>query len=298
MLSNKTEGTKGLIAIIGAMLAWGLFPIYWQLLIPINSWILILYRVFTVCVYSFLFAVRKYTLAEIFKPLKDRKVLLKFLLAGIIITLNWSVYIYAVNSNQVVQSAVGYYIEPLVICLVGNLLFREKFTKYNVTALILAALAVVLLLVHFRALPTIALVLAFSFSIYTAIKKTLDLPPILATVYETMFIAPLTLIAIIYLETHGMGAMSMATGTPQYLLMLLCGMVTLLPMVLYAYAIPRVSMFKLGMFSYLSPTIALIVGITLLGESLDMMQVFCFVIIWIGLVVFSYGEYKNSKETL
>lgn len=296
MMNSKNEYKKGIAAILSCMVLWGVLPIYWQALIPISSWVIILYRILTVCLYSVIAARFKYSFKEIFAPLKDKKTLITYIASGTIITLNWSIYIYAVNANQVVQSSLGYYIEPLAICLIGYLLFHEKLNKYNITAILFATVAIVVLLVHFGELPKISLLLALTFAVYTAIKKNANQPALLTMVYETFFLAPFALIAIIYLETHGMGAL--VVGDPlKYGLMLLCGLFTLIPLAAFAFAAKRLPMFQLGMFEYVSPTISLIIGITLLGESVDLVQIACFGLIWIGLVFFSYGEFKTYKTS-
>lgn len=294
MINSRSEYKKGLIAVISTLVLWGVLPVYWQMLIPISSWVIIVYRILTVFLYSIIVARFKYTFKEIFEPLKDRKTLTTFFLSGFVITANWSIFIYAVNSNQVVQTATGYYIEPLMICLVGNIIFREKFTKYSITSIAIASLAVVIMLVHFRQVPTIALLLAFTFSLYTAIKKSVSQPPILSMVYETIFLAPFALVVIIYMEKNGIGALAVADAG-KYMLMLLCGVLTLIPLTLFAYAAQRVPMFHLGMAEYISPSLNLILGVTILGESVDGTQMICFLLIWTSLVIFTIGEYKAFK---
>lgn len=295
MLESKTEYKKGLFAVLFTLVLWGFLPIYWQMLIPISSWVIILYRILTVFLYSIVAARFRYSFREIFEPLKNKKTLLTFLLSGIVITANWSIFIYAVNSNQVVQSSTGYYIEPLVICLIGNIIFKEKFTKYNISAILIASLAVVIILVHFGELPHIALLLAFTFALYTAIKKSVSQPPLLSMVYETIFLAPIALVAIIYLEKNNMGALAVATPG-KYALLLLCGLLTLIPLGLYSFGAQRMPMFHLGMSEYIAPTIQLILGVTVLGESIDSVQILSFALIWFGLVIFTFGEYKAYKK--
>lgn len=296
---NRNEHRKGIIGILAAMVMWGFLPIYWQALRPINSWVIILYRIVLVFVYSVIAARFSYSFKEIFEPLKDREVRRTYFSAGLFCTINWSTYIYGVNAGEVVQCSLGYYIQPLMICLIGILFFREKVTKYNLIAMLLASLSIGILLFHFGEIPALAIMLAATFSIYAAIKKNAAQPPLISLVYETMLFVPPALIAIIYLEATGKGALSSATGMGQYGLLYLCGVFTLVPLGLFAYAAQRCTMFDLGLLEYVSPTLSLIVGITVLGESVDMVQVVGFAIIWLGLVFFSYGhfrEFRNEKK--
>lgn len=294
-MNAKSDYKKGMLAVIVSMLIWGVLPVYWQALRPISSWVIILYRILLVFVYSLIFARTRYTFREIFAPLKDRRTRLTYFTAGAVVTVNWSIYIYAVNSNQIVQSSIGYYIEPLMICLVGIVFFKEKLTKFNLPAMLMALAAVILLLVHFGELPSIALLLAITFSAYTAIKKTARQPALVSLVFETMLFALPALGVIIYLEATGRGAISAAVSPGQYALLFACGLVTMTPLAMFAYGAQRCPMFHIGLSEYISPSISLVLSLVFLGESVDIVQIIGFATIWIGLVFFTYGEYKQLK---
>ena len=285
----------GLLCVIGCQLFWGVCPIYWQALMPIPSWIIILYRIVTMFVYSYIAARFRFSREEIWGPLKDRAVRRKYFTAGLILTANWSTYIWAMTSGRVIQASIGYYIEPIVICAVGILVFREKLTKYNLTAMIFAAAAIVLILVHYRQVPGVALGLAGTWAAYSAIKKTSDLPVLLTMVYETMIYAVICFFVIIYIETRGMGALSM--GVPgKYALMFLSGLITLIPVGLFSVSAKKVSLLVIGLCQYISPTMSLLLGIFVFKEPFDRVQAIALVIIWTGLAVFTYGEFMNSRK--
>ena len=285
----------GLLCVIGCQLFWGVCPIYWQALMPIPSWIIILYRIVTMFVYSYIAARFRFSREEIWGPLKDRAVRRKYFTAGLILTANWSTYIWAMTSGRVIQASIGYYIEPIVICAVGILVFREKLTKYNLTAIIFAAAAIVLILVHYRQVPGVALGLAGTWAAYSAIKKTSDLPVLLTMVYETMIYAVICFFVIIYIETRGMGALSM--GVPgKYALMFLSGLITLIPVGLFSVSAKKVSLLVIGLCQYISPTMSLLLGIFVFKEPFDRVQAIALVIIWTGLAVFTYGEFMNSRK--
>ena len=292
---QTTEYRSGLIASIGCMTLWGVLPVYWKALVPISSWMIIIYRILLVHVFAMLLARTRFSWAEIFGPIRhDRKLGLKFLGAGTIITINWSTYIWAVNAGHVIEASIGYYIEPLMVCVFGMIFFRERLTRYKTAAMVLAAAAVILLLVHFHAIPGISLGIALSFAIYSAIKKTVSQPPLISLVYETIFFAPSALVAIIWLEAKGMGALGV--GEPyQYGLLLLCGLVTVIPLSLFASAAQKVPMFTLGLTEYISPTLSLILGVFFYREPFDGIQFLAVAIIWVGLVFFSVGELKEQR---
>lgn len=278
------------------MVLWGVLPIYWKSLIPISSWTIILYRIVLVFVSSLILARPKYTLREIFAPLRaDRSMTRRLLAAGLLITVNWSTFIWAVNAGHVVDTSIGYYIQPLAVCLFGIFLFHEKMTRYKAIAMCLAACSVIILLVHFHRLPWISLGLALTFSVYSAIKKSVTLPPLLSLVYETIFLTPFALVAIIWLELQGMGAFAVASPG-QIGLLFLCGFLTAIPLALFASAAQKITLFALGLVEYLSPSISLTLGVLLFHEAFDRVQFFAVGLIWVGLCFFTIGEYREHQN--
>ena len=291
-----SEYKKGVLCVLACQLIWGFCPIYWEALVPIPSWIIILYRIVTMFVYSYIGARLKYSREEIFGPLGDRAIRRKYFAAGLILTVNWSIYIWAMTTEHVIQASIGYYIEPIVICAVGIVVFKERLTRYNITAMIFALIAIAVILIHFRQIPGVALGLAGTWAVYSAIKKTSELPPIIALVYETMVYAVIALFAILYIETKGIGAISMNIPG-KYAMMFLSGLVTLIPVALFAVAAKKVSLFVIGLAQYISPTISLLLGIFMFKEPIDATQIIAFIIIWAGLCIFTYGEFKTVKDT-
>lgn len=283
--------------ILLCMLLWGVLPIYWKSLVPISSWVIIVYRILLVFVMAVLFALRNHTWQEIWAPLKeDRKTVKTLAIAGFIITANWSTYIWAVNAGYILQASLGYYIEPLAVCLFGIVLFHEQVTKYKLTAMLFAVAAVVLIILHFGQVPGVALGLVVTFSVYSAIKRSITIDPELSMIYETMWLAPFALVVAIYLEVTGKGAL--AAGEPyQYGLLMLCGLFTVVPLILFASAAQKTSMFVLGLAEYINPTLQLLIGVFVYHETLDLVQLGAFGIIWIGLVFFTYGELKGYKTS-
>lgn len=294
--SNKTLYKKGLAFAVSCSVLWGVLPIYWHALRPIDSTAILLYRIFLVWLVCFLISLKKYGLQEIKKHLKPKGARLKFFLTGLLITFNWHLYVWAVNADQVIQTCVGYYIEPLVIGLFGIVLFKEKLTKYKLTALGFAIAGLIVILIHFMEVPLIALTLGVSFAGYAALKKNNQLPAALALLYETMYLAVPALAGIVYLEITGRGAIGVGT-TSQYFLTLLSGPITALTLALFSEAANKVSMVTLGLLEYIMPSISLVIGIFLFKEPFDFIQFIAFVIVWIGLVFFTVGEMRQLKST-
>lgn len=292
----STDYKKGIIYALACSVLWGVLPVYWQALRPIESSVIIFYRIFLVGLVCLIASLKLYGIEEIKKHLRPKGAKIKYFLAGLLITANWSIYIWAVNADQVIQTCVGYYIEPLMVSVFGIVFFREKLTGYKLTALVMALAGVVVLLVHFMEIPLIALTLALTFATYAAVKKSYNLPSVLSLFYETMYIMLPALAVIIYLEITGQGALG--AGQPyQYGLLMLCGPLTAIALAFFAEAANKVSLVTLGILEYISPSISLLLGIFLFKEPFDTVQFIAFVIVWIGLVFFTVGEIKRSRMT-
>ena len=292
--AKQREYRQGMAYVILCQIIWGFLPIYWESLNPIESWKIILYRILTIFVYSYAAARFRFSRQEMWAPFKDTKTRIKCFTAGALLTVNWSIYIWAMTTGRMVQASIGYYIEPIVICAFGIVIFKEGLTKYNMSAMALALAAISMILVHYGQLPGVALGLALTWATYSAIKKAAEVHPLIALVYETMPYAVMALFAIIYIEAKGIGAISM-NAPRQYVMMWLSGLVTLIPVGLFGYAAKKTSLFVIGLAQYISPTITLLLGIFVYREPLDKIQIAAFAIIWLGLTIFTFGEFKKTK---
>ncbi|MBR0457516.1 MAG: EamA family transporter RarD [Firmicutes bacterium] len=302
MMERKHDKTyiTGVISMLSCDVLWGFLPIYWQALRPIDSWVIIFYRIFLVGFVSGIATLKIYGLESVKEQLRPKgngimNSALRFPLAGLLITANWSIYIWAVNADHVIQTCVGYYIEPLMVCVLGIIFFREKLTGFKLVAFLFALAGLVVLLVHFRQVPGIALGLALTFATYAALKKHFDLPAIMSVFLETLFLMPAALAVVIWLECTGNGALGVATPG-KYLLLLCCGILTAAPLSFFADAATKIPLIMVGLLEYLSPSISLVIGIFFMREPFDLMQFIAFAIVWIGLAFFTYGEFKNTKE--
>lgn len=293
---NKTkEYEQGIACAILCAVLWGFLPIYWNLLVPIDPLLILFYRIVLAFGFSLILALHFYKWEGIVKPLKEKGILRTFFFAGVLISFNWGTYIWAVSNHFVIQTCIGYYIEPLVVCIFGILFFKERLNHYKLTAFILACVGVAVILIYYREIPVIALTLAVSFASYAAIKKKVKLDAVLALLYETMLLLPFALAAILYYELTGKGVI--ATGQPfQWGLLTMTGVVTATPLMLFAMAANRINLITLGVTEYISPSITLLLGIFVFREPFDRVQLITFGIIWVGLVIFTVGEIKESKE--
>ncbi len=298
---SRHEYKKGLSAALLCSTLWGILPIYWSSLEPIDSFVVIMYRIlllFLSCLIPAIYLKCK-NKTELFGSMTDSaNNLFRFACAGILIGLNWSIYIWAVSNGQVIQTAMGYFLEPIVVCIFGLLFFNEKLNIYKLVALIFATVGLLVMIIGYRQLPAVALGLALTFAIYAAIKKNIDATPLQSLLGETLFVVPVAVIGIIYFEATGKGVTSNLQSDDFYKLILLMfsGLVTGGPLLLFAYGAQRLPLFTLGISEYISPTLSLIIGIFFLKENFSMIQLYAFIIIWIGLFFFTVGEFKAYRK--
>jgi chloramphenicol-sensitive protein RarD len=283
-------------AILCAVL-WGILPIYWKSLEAIDPILILFYRILLAFFYALFLGLCIYKRQGLLEPLKRKGIIGTFFFAGLLISLNWGIYIWAVNSGYLIQTSIGYYIEPLIVGIFGVAFFKERLNAYKMAAFLFACAGVAVILVYYRQIPGIALTLAISFATYAAIKKRYQLDAVLALLYETMFLVPFAFGMILYYEITGKGAFT--TAEPyQWGLLALAGVLTGTPLLLFAMAANRVSLITLGVTEYISPSLTLLLGIFLYHEKFEGAQMVTFALIWIGLAVFTAGEIKESRKAI
>ena len=286
----KTLPTRGILSALGAYLLWGLLPVYWKLLKQASALEILSHRVLWSLLFLLILLVitrriglfRQETQTVLTQPRK----MLGILATASLISVNWLVYIWAVNDNRIVETSLGYYINPLVNVLIGVLLLKEKLSRRQYFAVFLAACGVLNLVLHFGSFPWVALSLAISFSLYGLCKKTLGLGATTGIILETGLLAPLTLAYLTWL--HFAGSSVFGPAMPFETAMLVgAGIVTALPLVLFANAANQLPLSMLGFIQYLSPTIALLSGVFLYHEPFTTAHAVSFGLIWLALLVYS-----------
>lgn len=282
--------TQGILSALGAYIIWGFLPIYWKLLQQASALEILAHRFFwsLVCMFLLLALTRRLPLfrEEVRNLAKDPRRALGVVVTAILITVNWLIYIWAVNDSRIVETSLGYYINPLVNVLFGVALLKEKLVKRQKMAVALAALGVANLVFHFGAFPWVALSLAVTFSLYGLCKKLLGLSATTGITLETILVSPLALVYLTFLQQKGAGVFSSDALFISFLL-IGTGLVTAVPMVLFANAANKLPLSLLGFIQYLSPTIALLVGVLVYQESFTTVHAVSFFLIWLALAIFT-----------
>jgi chloramphenicol-sensitive protein RarD len=275
---------SGLLFGVGAYGMWGLFPAFFPLLKPAGAVEILAHRI----VWSFalmavvIAAVRR--LGDIRTITGRTWLLLAF--ASALISVNWVIYVYAVNNGHVVDAALGYFINPLVTVALGVLIFRERLNRAQLAALAIAVVAVVVLTVEVGAPPIIGLGLALSFGLYGAVKKVVPTDPRVSVGIEAAIATPPALAYIVVLQATGHGQFT-NHGPSHFALMILSGVLTALPLLLFAAAAQRLPLVTMGLLFYLTPAMQLTWGVMVGHEPMPPARWLGFALIWLALLVFS-----------
>jgi chloramphenicol-sensitive protein RarD len=286
---------KGVLAGLGANKLWGIFPIYWRMLEQDPAIEILAHRM----LWSLLFVVAVLTLQKEWRwlgeALRNRKTVLVYTLAAILLAFKWYTYIWAVNEGFVVEASLGYFINPLVNFLMGVIFLGEKLRRGQVAAVILAGLGVVYLTVSYGSLPWISLVLAFTFGLYGLIKKTATLESIHGFSLETMVLFLPALAYLLYRESAGIGAFA-HQGWVITLLLILAGPVTSIPLILFGYAARSIPLSMLGFIQYITPTLQFLLGVFVYAEPFPIARLVGFSIIWLALLIYSLESVFFSRK--
>lgn len=279
---------RGILYALGAYLAWGFLPVFWKAVHLATPLEILSHRI----VWSLLFLLGVLTMLRQWRWLQrvatDRRILLTFALTSLVLSINWLTYIWAVNADHVVESSLGYFINPLVNVVLGVVVLHERLRWGQWAAVALAAAGVVYLTISLGTLPWIALTLAFSFGIYALMRKTASLNSLEGLTLETLFMIIPALGYLLYLEATGRGTFGHVSPTLT-LLLFVTGVITAVPLLLFAAGARRIPLSLVGLLQYTTPTIQLLLGVFLYHEPFSASKLVGFVLIWLALALYS-GE--------
>ena len=290
------EGRKGFLLGAAAYGMWGAFPLYWPLLEPAGAVEVLAHRVLWSAVVMVLLIAALSRLQALRALLASPRSRTLLFLAAVVISINWGVFIWGVNNNHVVETSLGYFINPLVTVLAGVLILGERLRPFQWGALALAAAAVLWLAIENGRIPWVALTLAFSFASYGLLKKKVNAGAVEGLTIETMVIVPVALGYLVWLGSTGDSHATV--DFPWHLLLLASsGAVTALPLLCFGAAATRVPLTTLGLLQYLAPTLQFLLGVTLLGEPMSPGRWAGFAVIWFALAVFTADSLRQRQLT-
>lgn len=286
---------KGVLYAIAAYTMWGFFPLYFKAIQQVTPLQILSHRV----VWSFVFLAVVVSIKRDWSQLRASatpKVLLTYLIAAVLLGINWYMYIYGVNSGFIVEASLGYFINPLVNVLLGTVFLRERLKPIHWLPIGLATVGVLYLTISYGRLPWIALTLAFSFGLYGLVKKLAPLNALHGLSLETIILFVPAFVYLFAMERSGTGAFG-HLGLGMDLLVALSGVLTALPLLFFASAAHKISLTTLGLIQYVAPTIQFLIGVVVYHEPFTQARVIGFTIIWIALILYSGSNLFEHWKT-
>ncbi|MBD1911903.1 MULTISPECIES: EamA family transporter RarD [unclassified Leptolyngbya] len=291
--SSRSSASQGLLFALLAYGAWGLLPIYWKFFGGVPALEVLCHRIVWSSVLLLGVLALQGRWEELQKLWRSPRYIATFTTTAIILSTNWGIYIYAVNANHVVETSLGYFINPLISVLMGCVFLRERLSRWQGLAVFLAFLGVLNFVVNLGKIPWIALGLAISFAVYGLLRKITPVQPMVGLAVETLVITPVALILL------GQGAIA---GNNHFgfnwtlsLLFIGCGLVTSLPLLWFNNAAHRLPLATLGFMQYIAPSLQLLLGVFLYHEPFTRTHAVSFGLIWAALAIFSTYSWRRSR---
>ncbi len=285
---------KGILYGIVTYILWGFFPIYWKFLHPVPAMQVIGHRIS----WSFILLIAILLITRQWKDFRSTalkpKVLGIYAIAGVLLTINWLVYVWGVNAGFIVETSLGYFINPLLSVLLGVIFLRERLRPMQWVPVGIAAIGVIYLTFVYGRLPWIALALAFSFGFYGFVKKLAPLGSLYGLTLETGIVFPIALIYLLFVEFTGTGAFA-HDGTFITALLIGAGAVTTIPLLLFASAAKQIPLSLVGLLQYIAPTLQFLIGVFLYKEPFDQSHLIGFGIVWAALIIFVIENYLAHR---
>jgi chloramphenicol-sensitive protein RarD len=290
------DARRGLWIAAASFVLWGVMPLYWHALKAVPSLQIVMHRI----VWSAIFVVgwllwqrRDWLRVALAKP----RIAWMLALSGVLIAFNWGLYIWAVNAGHVVESSLGYFINPLVSVLFGVVFLRERLTRMQWVSVGLASVGVLWLTIQYGHPPWIAIGLALSFALYGLIRKLAAVDSVAGLGVESMYLFLPALAVLLWGEAHGSGGFLDGWGLWLDALLILGGALTALPLIGFAYAVRRVPLSVVGLMQYIAPTLQFLIGVWILGEAFDLDRAVGFAFIWVALAIFAAeGVWRSQRR--
>ncbi len=299
MSSNpkKISYNQGIIYAVVCYIAWGLFPVFWKAITGVPAINVLAHRIIWSFVFLFIWVL--FTNRQTFiSYVKNPKLLFRLGLAGFVISANWGIYIYAVTSNHIVEAGLGYYINPLINVFLGYVFLKERLASMQKIAVILALIGVAYFTISYGKFPWLSLLLATTFGLYGLLKKKANLESMPALTVETMMVFPIALAFLFYTSNSNATTPFFPPSAITSSLLVISGLVTAIPLFWFGKSAQVIPLSTMGFIQYLSPTLQLLLGIYVYGETFGIEYFVCFTFVWAGLICYTISILKGKKVTI
>lgn len=296
-MNHESSFKQGVFYALSAYIMWGILPLYWALIDGVDAIEILMYRIILSLIFMLILTPltkqKPQLVSDIQQFVKTPKKLFIIILAGYVVTLNWGTFIYAINEGYVLQTSLGYYINPLVSIILAMIFFQERFNKLEWAAILLATMGVLYMTFKVGEFPFISLMLAFSFGIYGLLKKLVPMSAVSSITIESMATAPMALIYLVIIgQSHGLSiGMNSATFW-----LLFSGAVTAIPLLAFSAAAVRIPLSLVGFIQYVGPTLIFLNGVLVFKEPFNMDQFITFCFIWFGILIYVLSQVIKMKR--
>lgn len=285
----------GLLAGVATYVIWGALPIYWKLLDFMDPFLIMLHRVLWSFLFLLLLELKEQTLRATLSHLLNRRALMIVGIRSLLLSLNWLIFIWAVAKGHIVEASLGFFLNPIVSALAGVFFFKERPTTLQWTSIFLALSGVSLQIIVFGHIPWIAILLGLIFGMYCVMRKADSHHGSLEGLFqETVVIMPIVAVLLVWYAWNG--DIGLTTSVGQTLLIACSGVVTSVPLLLFAYSAQRLHMTTIGLLQYIDPSLNMLLGVFVYGESISHGQMVSFIFIWLALIVFSVESLRLYRK--
>ena len=287
---------RGMWVAVGAYVLWGVMPLYWHLLKAVPSLQIVLHRIAWSALFVGAYLLWRDGRGWLRRTLAGPRLGWMLALSGVLIAFNWGLYIWAVNAGHVVETALGYFINPLLNVLIGVLFLRERLRPLQWLSVAVAAAGVLWLAVRYGQVPWIALALAASFGLYGVVRKLAHVDAVAGLGVESAYLFLPAIALLAWTEAHGGGGFGAGYGAAASALLVLGGIVTALPLVGFAYAVRRIPLTTVGLLQYIAPTLQFLIGVLVFREPFDRERLIGFACIWLALAIFAADGLLRARR--
>ena len=282
------------LSVLGCYVLWGLLPIFWKLLANVDSVYVLAQRVLFSCIFCLAIILLKKNGSSVKNILKSKTERRRYFVCGILISINWGVYILTIAMGKILEASLAYYMNPLFSVVIGALIFKEKLSAVQWVSVGLALVGVMIPVMAYGNVPYLAIIIGLSFALYGAMKKTIKAESEVSICMETMSVLPLALAFIVYSQLSGYTTFS-SLSNAEMLLLIASGPVTSIPLILFAKGIRKTSITTSGILMYINPTLQLLVGVLIYNEVFTKMNAITFAFVWAAVILFVLDSLRKHK---
>jgi len=295
-VQTKTEHQKGILFALAAYGMWGLVPVYFKAVDHISPLEVVAHRIIWSVAFLALFIAATGRWHDVLCSLRQKRLVMGLTLSALVVSLNWLVFIWAVGQERILETALGYFINPLISVLLGMVFLQERLRTMQWLAIALAATGVGYQLILLGNLPWVALVLACSFGLYGLLRKRLAVDAFSGLLIETLLLSPVALGYLLWIAAQS--EMKFLESSNNIWLLLAAGLVTSLPLICFAAGARRLTLTLNGLLQYIAPSIAFLLAVWVYNEPLDSDKLITFACIWLGLILFTVESLMRSQKTI